>query len=308
MIPLMEMLTQGGNGDAIRQMSKQFGLSYDQTESAMESLMPAFSEALKRNTADTMHFMNFMQAMASGQHANYFDNPGMAFSGNGTTEGNAILGHLFGSKEVSRAIAANAAQMTGLSQSILKQMLPTLAPMILGGLFKQMSGAGSQQAGASGNPLGWILEQMSGGGTQSPSSQPSGLDNPIGKMFEEMMGGAQQGMPQAGAGNPWGKMFEQMMGGADQNTGSGAGSAQDNPFGKMFEEMMRGGMAGMGGGQTERAETPEPKSEPSDRQPGKGGFEEMFGDMFETGRKVQKDYQKGVESIFDQYLDGMNKR
>ena len=304
MIPLMEMLMQGGNGDAIRQMSKQFGLSYDQTETAMESLMPAFSEALKRNTADPMHFMKFMQAMASGQHANYFDNPNMAFSGDGMSEGNAILGHLFGSKEVSRAIAANAAQMSGLSQSILKQMLPTLAPVILGGLFRQMSGAGSQQAGASGNPLGWMLEQMSGGATQTTSRQPSGMDNPLGKMFEEMMGGGKQGMPQSGAGNPWGNMFEGMMSGAGQNKESDSGSVQDNPLGKMFEEMMRGGMGGFAGSSQTQAE----RESSSDRTPIKGGMEEMFGNMFETGRKVQNDYQKGIESIFDQYLDGMNKR
>ncbi|MGI9400566.1 MAG: DUF937 domain-containing protein [Rhizobiaceae bacterium] len=300
MIPLMEMLAQGGNGEAIRQMSRQFGLSYDQTEKATEALMPAFSEALKRNTANSMQFMNFMQAMATGRHAEYFDNPDMAFSGSGINEGNAILGHLFGSKELSRAVADNAAQMTGLSQSILKQMLPSLAPMILGGLFKQMSGAGSQQAGTSGNPFGWMLEQMSAGMGQSPSGQPSGLDNPIGKMFEDMMSSGKQAMPSSGADNPWGKMFEEMMKGMGQGTGTGTGLATDNPWGRMFEEMMQGGMGGFAGTATEGKSS-------SSRTDGKGPMEEMFGNMFETGRQVQKDYQKGIESIFDQYLDGMNK-
>ena len=34
----------------------------------------------------------------------------------------------------------------------------------------------------------------------------------------------------------------------------------------------------------------------------------VFGDMFEAGTKVQKDYQKNVDSIFDSYLKGMNKQ
>ncbi len=305
MLPLMEMLAQSGNGEAFRQMSRQYGLSNEQTEKAMEALTPAFSEALKRSTAAPLQFMNFMQAMANGQHLNYFENPNLAFSNDGMTEGNAILGQLFGSKEVSRAIAANAAQMTGLSQTMMKQMLPTMAPMIFGGLFKQMSGTGNQSSDMATNPLGWMLEQMSAATGQTTSRQPSAMDNPFSKMFEEMMGGAKQSMPQAGADNPWGKMFEQMMGGAGQNTGSSSGSAQDNPFGKMFEEMMRGGMAFGQGAGTEPQEEPE---QSSSQTPGMGGFEEMFGEMFETGRKVQSDYQKGIESIFDQYLEGMKKR
>ena len=28
--------------------------------------------------------------------------------------------------------------------------------------------------------------------------------------------------------------------------------------------------------------------------------------MFETGRKTRDEYQKGVESVFDQFLRGMN--
>ena len=29
--------------------------------------------------------------------------------------------------------------------------------------------------------------------------------------------------------------------------------------------------------------------------------------MFETGRKTRDDYQRGVESIFDQFLKGMDR-
>ena len=52
-------------------------------------------------------------------------------------EGNGILGHLFGSKDLSRAVASQAAQATGIGQQVLQQMLPVIASMIMGGLFKQ---------------------------------------------------------------------------------------------------------------------------------------------------------------------------
>lgn len=309
MTPLIEMMKQSGNGQAMEAVARQFGITPEQTEAAMEALMPAFSQGLKRNASDPMGFANFMQALSNGHHVNYFEHPEQAMSREGMMEGNAILGHLFGSKEVSRAVADQAAHMTGLSQSIIKQMLPTLAPMILGGLFKQMNGGTSKTStGNQSNPLGWILEQMAG--SASPRTAPGG-DNPFGKMMEEMLRGTQgqrSSKPSAGA-NPWGDLLEQMMGGGQSDSSRERGSLPygDNPLGKIFQDMMRGGtQSGMR--PPELDPQPEPGFEESTREPEPqrrgGGLEDLFGEMFNTGRKVQNDYQKQMESIFDQFLDG----
>ncbi|TGQ25350.1 DUF937 domain-containing protein, partial [Mesorhizobium sp. M00.F.Ca.ET.216.01.1.1] len=108
-----------------------------QTQAAVQALLPAFSQGLQRNTADPYGMGAFITAMASGQHAKYFEDATRAFSPQGIDEGNGILGHLFGSKDLSRAVAAQAAQATGLSQQVLQQMLPAMASMMMGGLFKQ---------------------------------------------------------------------------------------------------------------------------------------------------------------------------
>lgn len=300
MLPLMEMMMQAGGGQSLDQFAKQFAISREQTEKAMEALMPAFSEGLKRNAADPAGFAKFMGALYGGQHAGFFDQPDKAFSSEGVSEGNAILGHLFGSKELSRAVATQAAQMTGLSQSILKQMLPMLAPMVLGGLFKQMSGQGPANAGAAkGNPFGPILEQMMGGGSQRQA--PSG-GNPWTDMLEQMMGGgaSAERKPQSG-GNPWTDMLEQMMGGS-RSGGAGKPAATDNPLGQIFEEMLRSGT-----GNAARSERKEPQREQAN-SPAGGGLGDLFGEMFETGRQNQREYQRGMESIFDSFLDGMTKR
>ena len=47
---------------------------------------------------------------------------------------------------------------------------------------------------------------------------------------------------------------------------------------------------------------PRPRANPSGRA--RNPYDDIFGDMFETGRKTRDDYQKGVESIFDQFLKG----
>lgn len=281
MQPLFDMLSGAQNGQAIERMAQQFGLSQQQAELAVEALAPAFSTGLKRNAADPSGVAAFMQALASGNHGKYYDDMANAFAPSGQQEGNDILGHLFGSKDVSRAVADQASQATGIGQEVLKQMLPVLASTLMGGMFKQTTQPQAFGASSSNNPFGQIVEQMMRQTTQvqeqtqqtSPRN-PNPFDNPFGKALEEIFGGG------AAKTTPEPSQPKQSTNPFD---------ADNNPFGKMYEEMMGGG-----------ARQAEPAHEPA-----KGNYDDLFGEMFETGRKTQETYQKSVDSIFDQYLDGM---
>ena len=290
MLPLFDMLAQAQNGNAVDQMARQFGLSQQQTQQAMEALLPAFSQGLKRNASNPYDLGSFLTALSSGQHAKYFEDATRAFSPQGMEEGNGILGHLFGSKELSRAVAAQASQATGIGQDVLKQMLPALATMIMGGLFKQSTGQVQAAGfGGQGNPLQDINEQMmkQGGMPQQPAPRPEApqpdlnqFDNPFGKILEGMFGGGQ----------------------AKRQAPSAPQGPFDNPLGKIFEEMMRGGQQ-QPRPQTQRESQPQPRTNPSGR--GRTPYDDLFGDMFESGRKTRDDYQKNMESVFDQFLQGM---
>ncbi len=304
MMPLFDLIAKAQNGQGMELLAKQFNLNQQQTQLAMEALLPAFSEGLKRNTSDPMGMGGFLQAMGSGSHAKYFEDATNAFSGNGVAEGNGILGHLFGNKDVSRAVAAQAASATGIGQDILKQMLPVIASMVMGGLFKQSTGQMSNAAGMGTNPIGDIIEQMMkqgmGAGRQQQAPQaspaPSPMDNPLGKILEGMLGGAlgggQQHQPQQPQSqNPFGS---------------------DNPLGQILEQMLRPQSAPQETPQEQyapdeapqqRRRAPEPQYSPAPQNP----LEDIFGKMFETGRQTQDTYQKGVKSIFDQYLQNMDR-
>ena len=293
MLPLFDMLTQAQNGQAMELLAKQFNLSQQQAQLAVEALLPAFSQGLKRNTADPSGLGSFLSAMASGDHAKYFENAGNAFSAQGVSQGNDVLGQLFGSKDLSRAVAAQAAQATGIGQQVLQQMLPVIASMVMGGLFKQstnqMPAAGA--AGAGNNPLAEIIEQM---------MKQGGLGG--------MPGGGQQQTPQAQnpfdplGNNPFGKVLQDMFGGgAAQPTQSPAGAdPSSNPWGKILEDMLGGGQ--QAGGQEAR-----PQQAPPQGSRPQNPYDDIFGKMFETGRQQRDDYQKGMESIFDQFKKGMGR-
>ncbi|MBZ9769175.1 DUF937 domain-containing protein [Mesorhizobium sp. CA6] len=335
---LFDIFAQAQNGAGIQALAQQYGLSMQQTQAAVQALLPAFSQGLQRNTADPYGMGAFMTAMASGQHAKYFEDATRAFSPQGIDEGNGILGHLFGSKDLSRAVAAQAAQATGLSQQVLQQMLPAMASMMMGGLFKQtnnqLSGGQMQAAGfgGSGNPLGEIIEQMMRQGglapapqtNQAPQPPPYG-ENPLGKMLQDMFGGGtqqSQSQPQQAPSpygeNPLGKVLQDMFGGGatqqpqqtqPQQTQSPYG---DNPLGKIFEEMLRqgGGGFGMPGAQPapqpQQSAPQQPQTNPSGRP--RNPFDDIFGKMFETGAQQRDEYEKSVGTIFDQFKRDMDRR
>ncbi|MDX8463114.1 DUF937 domain-containing protein [Mesorhizobium humile] len=344
---LFDIFAQAQNGAGMQAMAQQYGLSMQQTQAAVQALLPAFSQGLQRNTADPYGMGAFMTAMASGQHAKYFEDATRAFSPQGIDEGNGILGHLFGSKDLSRAVASQAAQATGLSQQVLQQMLPAMASMMMGGLFKQtnnqLSGGQMQAAGGfggGGNPLGEIIGEMMRQGGLAPTPQtrqapqpapdPYG-ENPLGKVLQDMFGGgAPQQQPQSQprqapnpyGENPLGKVLQDMFGGGaaqqpqgrpqqtqPQQTQSPYG---DNPLGNIFEEMLRQGGGGFGlpGGQ--------PAPQPQQRQPQqpqtnpsgrpRNPFDDIFGKMFETGAQQRDEYEKNVGTIFDQFKRDMERR
>ncbi|MER8765511.1 DUF937 domain-containing protein [Mesorhizobium sp. M0968] len=334
---LFDILAQAQNGNGMQALAQQFGLSQQQTQAAVAALLPAFSQGLKRNTSDPYGLGSFMTAMASGQHAKYFEDASRAFSPQGLDEGNGILGHLFGSKDLSRAVANQAAQASGVSQQVLQQMLPAIASMMMGGLFKQTTNqlGGQMHAAGGGNPLGELIEQMmrqAGGGGQAPAPQPAGpTDNPLGKVLQDMFGGQQPQQTQSPYGdnplgkvlqqtqnpygdNPLGKVLQDMFGGGAPQPQQPQNQPQqtqnpygDNPLGKVLQDMFGGGAQQSQPRQApQQPQAPQPQANPSGRP--RNPFDDLFGKMFETGAQQRDDYQKGMESIFDQFKQGMGRR
>lgn len=86
------------------------------------------------------------------------------------SQGNNVLGQIFGGKDTSRAVANDAAQKSGLSPDLLKKMLPIVAMLAVG--YLAMHGRNSQPTAAGEQPaeehdgglLGGLLKGELGGG------------------------------------------------------------------------------------------------------------------------------------------------
>ncbi len=112
--------------------------------------MPALAAGLSRNVQQEGGLSSLTAALAGGRHSQYLDDLGSLQRPETTADGNGILGYVFGSKEVSRQVAARAAQSSGVGPEILKQMLPVVAAMVMASMAKRAQAAPS--AGGVGRP------------------------------------------------------------------------------------------------------------------------------------------------------------
>ena len=163
---LMDLLKASGGGDSVGQLASAVGLGSSDTSKLVESLAPALMRGLQKNAADDDGIAGLRRALETGGHDRYIDNPELMQAAETRADGNNILGHIFGSKDVSRNVAAAAAQDTGIDAGLIKKALPLLASLAMGAMSKKSSAGrdlGSADGGGLG-PLGDLLGKVSGKG------------------------------------------------------------------------------------------------------------------------------------------------
>ena len=134
---VLESLQGGG------QLGKGLGLDASTTRSVLTQLMPALSRGVQNNTRSPDGVSALTRALQTGGHQRYLDDPRAIEGRDAIDDGNGILGHILGSKDASRNVAAHAAAQTGVDAGTIKKMLPLVATLVMGGLSKQ-TGAGER--------------------------------------------------------------------------------------------------------------------------------------------------------------------
>jgi len=147
---ILQTILGAQDGGAVRQLGSQFGLGEDQTTSALSALVPVLAAGFQRNMSNEGGIGNLISALASGSHQQYLDDPSRLAHQSTFDDGNGILGHVLGSKDASREVAARAAAQTGISPDVLKQMLPLAASLMMGAFAQRTAGAGASQMAAVG--------------------------------------------------------------------------------------------------------------------------------------------------------------
>ncbi|MCB1924184.1 MAG: DUF937 domain-containing protein [Gammaproteobacteria bacterium] len=156
---LLDTILNVQNGDVVRQIANRFQLDEGQARSAIGALMPALGKGIGSNAASPQGLDELIGALTRGDHGRYIDDPAAAVQPAAVEDGNGILGHIFGSKDVSRQVASRAAERSGVDSSILKSMLPVLASLAMGAMAKRgfSTGTAAQATTDEGGGLGGLL-------------------------------------------------------------------------------------------------------------------------------------------------------
>jgi hypothetical protein len=155
---ILDAILGAQEGSATQQLGRRFGLNESQVSSALSALVPAVAAGFQQNMSSPQGLDGLLSALGGGQHQRYVEDLNTLDRPDTTADGNGILGHIFGNKDVSRQVASRAAAQTGISEGVLKSMLPVVAALAMGAMSKRMAASPTAATGAP--PAGDLLSML----------------------------------------------------------------------------------------------------------------------------------------------------
>jgi hypothetical protein len=114
-------------GPVVALVAEAFEVAQAEADAALRAVMREMAWHLERNTLSRGGLADLVEALGSGHHARYLDDPNALRAEMVRTDGNAVLRHVLGTEDRSQALAARAAREAGLSGRTVASMLPALA-------------------------------------------------------------------------------------------------------------------------------------------------------------------------------------
>jgi hypothetical protein len=172
---MTDMLAQMGG---LQSMARELGVSESQAATGAAALLPAILGGFKKQAKAQPTGLEGLGGLLGQLGGGGLLDEVLSPQPTNVSRGNDVLGSIFGSKDVSRAVAQNAASRSGLDADVLKKMLPMLAMMVAGFMAKGGAGAAQQQqpaGGGLGGLVGGLLGSLTGGGGATRGGTSAGL-------------------------------------------------------------------------------------------------------------------------------------
>lgn len=176
---ITELLAQAGGMQSI---ARELGVSEAQASAGADALLPAilggFKKQAQAQPSGLEGLGGLLGQLGGGGLLDNVLSPQLT----DVSQGNDVLGQIFGSKDVSRTVTQSAAARTGLDPSLLRQMLPMLAMLVAGFMAKQQGSAAAPPDVAPGGGLGDLLGGLLGG--RAAAAPASGAAGGLGSMLD----------------------------------------------------------------------------------------------------------------------------
>ena len=159
---ILDTLLGSAQAGSLNRAAALRGLDSGSAASLLEQLVPALTAQVKRHAGSTGGLDSLTSALKRGGHARYLEDPSALTSQAAVSDGNGILGHILGSKDASRNVAAHAARESGVDAATIRKMLPVVAAMAMGALSRQTD-SGRRLEDDGGGLLGSLLDSNQDG-------------------------------------------------------------------------------------------------------------------------------------------------
>jgi hypothetical protein len=273
---VFEMMNAGQGNLGLDGLARQFGLSQEQATRAAAALLPAVFLGLQRSAADPNAFAKLMIDFNNGPFAAFFNNPSQPVPRQAQAQSEQMLRQIFGSTDLTRRVAEQAATWSGVSAQIIQQIMPIMAAAAVGSLSRFSDIMRGEAAGRPSAP--------------SPEATPP-LAQPFLAWLEMM-----RAMTPGAAPVPEKPAPERAP------EASAAPPTATNPWADLALAMM--GLAPAAAAPPEPEREPEPQPEPIPKQE-----QDPLARMVDAGREAQRQYIASLQSIFDQFWGaGPNRR
>jgi hypothetical protein len=167
-----DILAQMGG---LQSMARELGVSETQAASGAAALVPAILGGFKKQAQSQPTGLEGLGGLLGQLGGGGLLDNVLSPQPTDVSRGNNVLGQIFGSKDVSRTVAQNAASQTGLDAGLLKKMLPMLAMAVAGFMAKQSGAGAAAQPSRAGGGLAGLLGGLLGGRGTGGGSPISGL-------------------------------------------------------------------------------------------------------------------------------------
>ena len=185
---ILDVLAEAGG---LQSMARELGVSESQAATGASALLPAVLGGFKKQAQAQPAGLDGLIGMLGGLGGGSLLDDVLAPRPTNVGAGNDVLGQIFGSKDVSRTVAQDAAARTGIDPSLLKKMLPVLAMLVAGYMAKRGGAQGgaaesTRTAPGSGGGLGDVLGGVlgRGGAAGGTATRGSGGAGGLGSMLD----------------------------------------------------------------------------------------------------------------------------
>jgi hypothetical protein len=147
----------------LQSVARELGVTEDQVSQGADALLPAILGGFKKQAQAQPGGMEGLGGLLGQLGGGGLLDQVLSPQPTDVSQGDAVLGQIFGSKDVSRTVAQNASAQTGLDAGLLKKMLPMLGMLVAGYMARQQGSAAMPAGSGAADGLGGLLGGLLGG-------------------------------------------------------------------------------------------------------------------------------------------------